>query len=315
MKTKAVLSENEKTELLKKCVTVKTGIRLKNRMRRVGFYRLFLYAKFLLSKSHLLTAKPSEDMLYNLYDFDEKLRVLLFVFCKKAEINLKANISLVCTQSEENNLFYALPQSYTPSKSVNDKLEKQKNVDYFKIYLKDLLQEEKKIRTHNISKHTELVMMRPKTKKSTDRLPADVLFSYLDLGSVCNMYAYLRGDLRKAILKNSYTCKNYGKETTKQYDTWLDAIRNLRNCCAHHNILVGKTSNIILAQYGEEHLLSSATDLFSRLYALKKVLPQKDAQDLGTALEKLVLHGKTDVELLGILPCNWKEKYDEIKFL
>lgn len=56
-------------------------------------------------------------------------------------------------------------------------------------------------------------------------------------------------------------------------DTWLDAIRNLRNVCSHHNKLVGKTSSIVLIDGADDiNLLSSQTDLFSRIYALIKVL-------------------------------------------
>lgn len=312
---KSVLTEKEKIELLKKCVAVKTDTRLRNRLRNVGFYRLRLYSRFLLSKSHIIKTKPSEDLLYNLYDFDEKLRLLLFVFCKKAEIRLKAGVSTVCTQAEGTPLFYTLRISYTPSKSNNDKLEKQKNIKYFEVFLKDLLKDEKKVRTHNISKHPEVAEMRPKDRRATDKLPADVLFSYLDFGSVVSMYSYLRGDLRKSVLKHHGTRNNYGKQTTKQFDTWLDAIRNLRNSCAHHNILIGKTSNIILPEFGEEELIVSQTDLFSRLYALKKVLSQKEGEALGKCVERLVLHGKVDVGLMGILPQNWKEKYDRIQIL
>ena len=157
--------------------------------------------------------------------------------------------------------------------------------------------------------------MRPKNVLSNERLPADVLFSYLDFGALCNMYSYLRGDLRKCVLKYGYSRKHYGKETTKQFDTWLDAIRNLRNSCAHHNMLIGKTSNIIIPEYGEDRLLPSKADLFSRLYALKKVLSPKEGESLMRSVESLVEHGKVDVYLLGILPDNWKELYSSVRIL
>ncbi len=307
-------SEQEKINILKRYVTAKTDTRLYNRLKYAGFYRLRLYARFLSSKSHILKTKPSEDVLYSLYEFDEKLRLLLFVFCKKAEISLKSAVSSSCTQREQNSLFYACRESYTPTKGTVDKLTRQKNITYFEYYLDGILDEEQKVRT-DVSKYPEIHKSRPDGKNSADRLPADVLFSYLDFGSVCKMYSYLRGDLRKEILRYGYTRKNYGKETTKQFDTWLDAIRNLRNSCAHHNILIGKTSNVILPEFGEDSLLKSRTDLFSRLYALKKVLPENQGKALGSALSRLISHSKTEVYRLGILPSDWKEKYDSIRFL
>ncbi|MFR7849425.1 MAG: hypothetical protein ACLU8S_19290 [Coprococcus phoceensis] len=29
-------------------------------------------------------------------------------------------------------------------------------------------------------------------------------------------------------------------------DTWLDAVRNLRNYCAHHSMVVGMTSSVVI---------------------------------------------------------------------
>lgn len=86
--------------------------------------------------------------------------------------------------------------------------------------------------------------------------------------------------MRKSVLIYGYSGKNYGKEVTKQMDTWLDAIRNLRNSCAHHNILIGKTSSIVLPALGDDDILVTDTDLFSRMYALKKILNEKDAKQL-----------------------------------
>ena len=153
-----VLTEKEKIELLKKCVTVKTDTRLRNRLRYAGFYRLRIYTRFLLSKSHILKSKPSEDLLYNLYDLDEKLRLLLFVFCKKAEIRLKASVSSVCTQKEGTPLFYTLRTSYTPSKSNNDKLEKQNNIKYFEVFLKDLQGKSGTLRMENYTEGEKMVV-------------------------------------------------------------------------------------------------------------------------------------------------------------
>ena len=68
-------------------------------------------------------------------------------------------------------------------------------------------------------------------------------------------------------------------------DTWLDVIRNLRNVFVHHNKLIGKTSSIVLTVAGEEKSLVSQTDLFSRLYALKKVLNEKDGLKLGVKVK------------------------------
>ena len=129
---------------------------------------------------------------------------------------------------------------------------------------------------------------------------------------IINIYAYLRGDLRTYVLKYGYSKNHYGKNTTKQFDTWLEALRNLRNICAHHNILVGKTSSVVLPELTDAQVLISDTDLLSRLYALKKILPISEHERLKHDLQKLVKHSKINTTTLGILPIDWETRYDDI---
>ena len=113
-------------------------------------------------------------------------------------------------------------------------------------------------------------------------------FSYFEMGTMVLIYSYLRGDLRKEVLDYTYSQKNYKKEVTKQMDTWLDAVRNLRNYCAHHSMLVGMTSSVVIPDNRDSSdVLPDNTNLYSRLYALKKILSQEDANMLETELDSL----------------------------
>ena len=99
-------------------------------------------------------------------------------------------------------------------------------------------------------------------------------------------------------------------------DTWLDAVRNLRNYCAHHSMLVGMTSSVVIPDNRDSSdVLPDNTNLYSRLYALKKILSQEDANMLETELDRLVLRAKINVYKMNILPSNWKDLYDRILFL
>ena len=56
---------------------------------------------------------------------------------------------------------------------------------------------------------------------------------------------------------------------------------NLRNYCAHHSMVVGMTSSMVIPDNRDiADVLPDNTNLYSRLYALKKILPQKDADIL-----------------------------------
>ena len=308
------LDLDEQVILMKKYVSFDDETAIRRRLAYTGFFRLRRYGMFLLSKCGCIGKKPTERMLYDLYDFDEKLRFILFAYCKKAEIQLKTYMTVGLSNRVGSHLFYLNEASYTSTKGNNDKISRQKNQRLFEGFLKDVRNNEKRIRT-DTARYPEIKEMRPRGKGENDLLPAEVYFYYIDLGDICPIYSYLRGDLRKEVLRYGYTRRHYGKETTKQFDTWLEATRNLRNFCAHHLMLAGKNSCVILPEFGEDYLVSSKTDLFSRLYALKKILPKHFSDALKQDLQRLVGNADIDVFGLGILPRDWEERFDKIKVL
>ena len=138
-------------------------------------------------------------------------------------------------------------------------------------------------------------------------------FSYTEFGTVTMMYNYLKGDLRKKVLKYVFIKEKYSKRDTELVDTWLDAVRNMRNYCAHNSMVVGMTSSVVLRDsVDDEAVLLQDNDLFSRLYAMKKLLPEKDAENLKKDLKKLIRASKVDIYMVSILPEKWEEMYDKI---
>ena len=127
------------------------------------------------------------------------------------------------------------------------------------------------------------------------------------------MYSYLRGDLRKNVLTYSFQKSRYTRKDTELVDTWLDAVRNLRNYCAHNSMIVGMTSSVVLRDSADDiDTLPNDNDLFSRIYALKKLLPSEDVEYLKSDLKKLIKRTALDIYLLGILPETWENMYDRI---
>ena len=170
----------------------------------------------------------------------------------------------------------------------------------------------KKLRK-DVRKYPELKEYRKGGNRQNNKLPVWVAFSYFELGTVTMMYNYLRGDFRKAILAYSFAKTDYAKRDTEVTDTWLDAVRNLRNYCAHNSMLVGMTSSVVLLDSNDDTtLLQADNDLFSRIYALKKLVPTADVDNMKNDIKKLIKETPVDVYLLGILPSNWEEIYDKI---
>ena len=297
--------------LMKKYVNFRKRKKMRDFLGYTGYFRASRYGKYLLTQVNAFGSKVDAKVFFSLYDFDVQLRLLLFKYCKKAEVYFKNAIANAVSLKTGNAGFYLDKQYYTPTKSEKDKKTKKRNVLFFNTkFFVGLINDEEKLR-RDVVKHPELKEYRRGGTRQNNVLPVWAAFSYFEMGTIVMLYSYLRGDLRKEVLDYTYSGVNYKKEVTKQMDTWLDAVRNLRNYCAHHSMVVGMTSSVVIPDNRDSaDVLPNNTNLYSRLYALKKILPPKDSDMLGRELEKLVFKTKLDVYKMNILPVNWKDLYD-----
>lgn len=308
--------------LMKKYVTFTKRVRIRRFLNYAGYFRASRYGKYLLSHTGVIGSKPNQDLLFNIYEFDNKLRELFLKYCKRAEIQFKSHLSNSISIKTGSPTFYLDDTYYTPSKGERDRMVRQSNIRCFDRFKSDIISKEFKLRRDNL-KYPELNEYRCGGSRDTYKIPSWAAFSYFEFGTVTYVYSYLKGDLRKEVLVYGYSKHKYGKEATKNMDTWLDAIRNLRNVCAHHNMLVGKTSSVVLFDREDSEIIlnlgNTGTDLFSRLYALKKILSKKDSdklvKDLKLLIRKNKIHNNIDIYSMNILPENWESLFIGIKYL
>lgn len=314
--TELPINLESQVALMKKYVNFRQRKKMREFLSYAGYFRGSRYGKYLLSQVNVFGSKADAKVFFALYEFDMQLRMLLFKYCKKAEVHFKSAIANAVSLKTGNAGFYLDKQFYTPSKSEKDKSTRNRNVAYFNTkFLVNLKDSEERVRK-DVAKYPELKEYRKGGARQNNILPVWAAFSYFEMGTMVMMYSYLRGDLRKEVLNYAYPGSIHKKEVTKQMDTWLDAVRNLRNYCAHHSMIVGMTSSVVIPDNRDDAaLLPNNTNLYSRLYALKKILPQKDAKMLGKELEKLVAKTKLDVYKMKILPKDWKDLYDRILLL
>ena len=302
--------------LMKKYITFRQRKKMREFLGYAGYFRASRYGKFLLTQVNAFGSKADSKVFFELYDFDVQLRLLLFKYCKKAEVRFKSAIANAVSLKTGDAGFYLDRQYYTPTKSEKDKKTRNRNITFFNTkFFANLTNDEEKLR-RDVVKHPELREYRKGGTRQNNVLPVWAAFSYFEMGTMVMIYSYLRGDLRKEVLNYTYSQNNYKKEVTKQMDTWLDAVRNLRNYCAHHSMVVGMTSSVVIPDNRDSaDVLPDNTNLYSRLYALKKILPQKDADMLDKGTGKLISKTKIDIYKMNVLPANWKELYDKILFL
>ena len=302
--------------LMKKYITFRQRKKMREFLGYAGYFRASRYGKFLLTQVNAFGSKADSKVFFELYDFDVQLRLLLFKYCKKAEVRFKSAIANAVSLKTGDAGFYLDRQYYTPTKSEKDKKTRNRNITFFNTkFFANLTNDEEKLR-RDVVKHPELREYRKGGARQNNILPVWAAFSYFEMGTMVMIYSYLRGDLRKEVLDYTYSQNNYKKEVTKQMDTWLDAVRNLRNYCAHHSMVVGMTSSVVIPDNRDSaDVLPDNTNLYSRLYALKKILPQKDADMLAKELEKLISKTKIDIYKMNILPADWKDLYDRTLYL
>ena len=302
--------------LMKKYITFRQRKKMREFLGYAGYFRASRYGKFLLTQVNAFGSKANSKVFFELYDFDVQLRLLLFKYCKKAEVRFKSAIANAVSLKTGDAGFYLDRQYYTPTKSEKDKKTRNRNITFFNTkFFANLANDEEKLR-RDVVKHPELREYRKGGTRQNNVLPVWAAFSYFEMGTIVMIYSYLRGDLRKEVLDYTYSTSNYKKEVTKQMDTWLDAVRNLRNYCAHHSMVVGMTSSVVIPDNRDStDVLPDNTNLYSRLYALKKILLQQDADMLMNELDRLISRTKIDVYKMNILPANWKDLYDRILYL
>lgn len=303
----------EQIVLMKKYVSFRQRIKMRKFLLYAGYFRASRYGKFLLSNVENIGSKSTQDALFSLYQFDVDLRRILNYYCNRVEVRFKSAMSNACAIHTNDGTFYLDKQYYTPSKGERDAKIRKHNIRYFQnVYYEDIVSREEKLRK-DVVKYPELKEYRKGGSRQNNKLPVWVTFSYSEFGTMSMMYNYLRGDLRKNILVYSFAKEKYSRKDTELVDTWLDGVRNLRNYCAHNSMVVGMTSSVVLRDPVDDvSTLPNDNDLFSRLYALKKLLPKEDVVSLKSDLKKLLKKSKIDAYKLGIIPTLWEDMFDNI---
>lgn len=303
----------EQIDMMKKYVSFRQRSRMRKFLAYAGYFRASRYGKYLLSNVGNIGSKSSQNVLFELYQFDVNLRRILIYYCNRVEVRFKSAISNACAIHTQDGTFYLDKQYYTPSKGETDAKTKKHNIKYFQnVFYGDIVSREEKLRK-DVVKYPELKEYRKGGSKQNNHLPVWVTFSYSEFGMMSMMYNYLRGDLRKKILTYSFQKSRYSKKDTELVDTWLDAVRNLRNYCAHNSMVVGMTSSVVLRDPIDDTMaLPKDNDLFSRIYALKKLMTAEDALNFKNDLKRLLKKSKVDIYLLSILPTTWEDMYDKI---
>lgn len=142
-----------------------------------GYFRASRYGKFLLAQVNALGSKVDSKMFFTLYDFDMQLRLLLFKYCKKAEVCFKSAIANAVSLKTGDAGFYLDRQYYTPTKGERNKKTRSRKVSFFNAsFFVGLVNDEERLR-RDVVKHPELKEYRKGGARQNNVLPVWAAFS------------------------------------------------------------------------------------------------------------------------------------------
>lgn len=283
MDTKPATSYEEQVAILER-----RGLIIDDEDSCIAFLKNANYYRF---TAYLLPFKTSDDRyakgisfhkVRRIYDFDARLRNLLFRIIEVIELYLRTQLA------------YYFAHHYTPLgylDSVN--FSSMHKSDVFLRHVEKCIEDNRN--TPIVSHHNE---------KYGGRFPIWVIVEFLSMGMLSYFYADLKSQDQKEIVR---ICQYYSVPIMR---SWLRCLTELRNRCAHYSRLyywnfISIPSMPSQLSYPEHDQRS----LFRQILMLRNMCPSKSDWDLFKAdLITLIDRYSNSISLMHIgFPENWIE--------
>ena len=256
-------------------------------LEMVSYYRLKAY--YLPFRKKDGTYFPGIDFhrIKNIYYFDQALRSLVFSAIETVEIHLRSHISYYFSM-KYGSLGYSDPNNF------NDKFDEKD----FDNRIKQIIKEN---RTSLIVKHHE--------NNYAGQYPLFVIIEFFSIGLLSHFYLFMKTQDRKKISRALYGVPD------RVLLSWFRCLTDLRNKCAHYSRLyywifsAQPTFDIDAPEYPEDYSKYNQYKLFTQLYMLKLMFPDKDKwnTEFVDPLRKLIDEYQRDISLRHIgFPDDWE---------
>lgn len=250
----------------------------------IGYFRLMVYMfPFLAEPKEDFRFKPGTTFgnILRVYDFDKKLRLLLFNEIEKIEIAFR-NAILYTMEAMTGDSFWINKREY-----VGDE-----GLDYVR-------------REYNRSSEDFIVHFRKKLKSPS--APSFTIAEILSFGTMTWIYKCLPFKYKKDVAKKFYL-------NAPVLESWINIVVLTRNACCHHGRLWNKTNNIITMDMNGmwRPWISPETDkrrVYYNICVIKYFLdiisPQNDFKEKMCRL--LDMFPEIDLRVMGFTPF-WNEE-------
>ncbi len=268
-------------ELVKKIKShgfiVKDEIECKNIIASVGYYRLSAYFLPFKKDDGTYVDNISFERVYNIYEFDRKLRNLIFGAIEVIEVYLRSVLSN----------FHALQYGslgYLETSSFNDRHNAEK--------FNENIQRE-------IDNNSKVLFVKHHIDNYDGMFPLWVVSELFTFGMLSYFYNDLTTADKKQLAGNAY----------KDVAGWLRCCTDLRNICAHYGRLYYRIFSAMPA--GKELEDYEKRRLWGAIFSLKSLYPtaEKWNHEFLPSLKALFEEYKSDIDLYHIaFPQDWEKR-------
>lgn len=266
-------------------ILISRDLKVENRDRaievlsRINYYRLSAYM-LTFKKDDKFENGITFDGIYDLYEFDKRLRNMIIGVLETIEITFRTEISYLIAHK------YGSTGHMDATNFVDSK------------YHEDMIKE----MDRQVCRSNE-IFVQHHIKEYEGRFPVWVSVELVSLNLLSKMYSNLKNNDKSRIAKESYGVPYL------YIRSWLHGLTMVRNICAHYGRLYNKTLTIKLKLYKDMTNKGLKNDtIFTAIYIMGELTKdKKEWYTLITNLKALIEQYKNvDISLMGF-PVNWEE--------
>ena len=252
---------------------------LKRFLEKVNYYRFSAYLLPFRKSDKTYLPGVNADRIINIYEFDSRLRQLLFRAIERIELYVRTQLAY-----HHSHKYGALGYTYS---NGFDTVHKH---DRFSELLKEVTKNNRKTL---VVQHHE--------KNYAGKFPLWVIIEYFSTGMLSYFYSDMTTQDKKAV------ARQFGA-TYRQLDSWLRCLTDMRNKCAHYSRLYFWRFAALPVMPEQFVVFANDRTLFPQIIMLKMLFPdQTEWNSIVNELELLIQRYEGDVCLAHVgFPDDWK---------
>lgn len=262
--------EEQITKLESRGMTIGDKEKAKECLLDIGYFRLgFYWFPFektyprKINRNHEFKEGTCFDYAIRLYYFDFDLRNILLKYISRIEINFRTKLIYFASNRYKEDPFWYQDSQYVNKEFLeNDKMEKA---------MRDAAKED--VIAQDMKSHNRAIS------------PAWKAMEFFSFGTTILLYENLKENPLKCEISNLY-----GIPSPRNFLSYIDTIRKLRNFCAHGKVLYDKNLPEAISNGPLGYLGNCKTQLFGAYRVLEYLMgkiSQNRAQDMRREVKAL----------------------------